>query len=63
MYIFGDYCSGTIWGLRPDDNAEAGWARDAILETDSLIASFASDNDGEIYVLVFRGPILQLVAE
>ncbi|MCY3568085.1 MAG: PQQ-dependent sugar dehydrogenase [Chloroflexi bacterium] len=63
VYIFGDYCSGTIWGLRPDDRAQTGWARDVIMESDSLIASFASDNEGEIYVLVFRGPILKLVPE
>ncbi len=63
VYIFGDYCSGTIWGLRPDDSAETGWVRDVILESNSRIASFASDNDGEIYVLVFGGPILKLVRE
>jgi len=63
VYIFGDYCSGTIWGLQPDDSAETGWAREVMLQSDSLIASFASDNDGEIYVLVFRGPILKLVPE
>ncbi|MXX79940.1 MAG: glucose dehydrogenase [Chloroflexi bacterium] len=62
VYIFGDYCSGTIWGLRPNDSTETGWTRDVILESDSRIASFATDDDGEIYVLVFSGPILKLVA-
>ena len=60
-YVFGDFCSGTIWGLWPDDGSETGWARSVILESDALIASFAADNDGEIYVLVFNGPILKLV--
>ena len=63
VYIFGDFCSGTIWGLWPDDAAETGWARAAILESGRNIASFAVDNDGEIYVLVFNGPILKLAAE
>ena len=63
VYIFGDYCSGTIWGLWPDDAAQTGWAREVLLESDSLIASFAVDNEGEIYVLAFGGPILKLVAE
>ena len=63
VYLFGDFCSGTIWGLRPDDNAETGWARETILGSDELIASFAVDDDGEVYVLVFGGPILKLVAE
>lgn len=63
VYIFGDYCSGTIWGLRQDDSAETGWARDVILESGELIASFGVDDDGEMYVLVFGGPILKLIAE
>lgn len=62
VYIFGDYCSGTIWGLWPDDSAETGWTREVLLESDHNIASFAVDREGEIYVLVFRGPILKLVA-
>ncbi|MDE2891224.1 MAG: PQQ-dependent sugar dehydrogenase [Chloroflexota bacterium] len=63
VYIFSDFCSGTIWGLWPDDSAETGWARETILESGELIASFAVDDDGEVYVLVFGGPILKLVAE
>jgi len=63
VYIFGDFCSGTIWGLWPDDSAETGWARETVLESGELIASFAVDDDGEVYVLVFGGPILKLVAE
>ena len=63
VYIFGDYCSGTIWGLWPNDSAETGWTRDLILETDQLIASFAIDNKGEIYVLAFNAPILKLTPD
>ena len=63
VYIFGDFCSGTIWGLWPDDAAETGWARAPILESGRNIASFAVDTDGEIYVLVFNGPILKLAPE
>lgn len=63
VYIFGDFCSGTIWGLWPDQGAETGWKRDVILESGELIAAFSADNEGEIHVLVFGGPILKLVAE
>ena len=63
VYIFGDYCSGTIWGLWPDDSSETGWTRDVLLEVDEPIASFGVDNDGEVYVLTFNGPILKLVPE
>ena len=62
-YVFGDFCSGTIWGLWPDDGAETGWVRNVILESGELIASFGLDHAGEIYVLVFGGPILKLVGE
>ena len=62
-YIFGDFCSGTIWGLWPDDSTDTGWARGVIVESGESIASFAADNEGEIHVLVFGGPILKLVAE
>lgn len=60
-YLFGDFCSGTIWGLQADDGADTGWVRSQVIESGALIASFATDNDGEIYVLVFNGPILKLV--
>jgi glucose/arabinose dehydrogenase len=62
VYLFGDYCSGTIWGLWPDDDAETGWTRNVVLESDLNIASFAVDRDGEIYVLAFNGPIRKLVS-
>ena len=62
-YVFGDYCSGTIWALRPDDAAGTGWTRDVILQTDHPIASFAVDNHDEIHVLTFNGPILKLIPE
>lgn len=62
-YVFGDYCSGTIWALWPDHSADTGWWRVTLLESDRNIASFAVDNDGEIHVLTFNGPILKLVLE
>ncbi len=62
-YVFGDYCSGTIWALWPDHSADTGWWRVTLLETDQNIASFAVDNDGEIHVLTFNGAILKLVPE
>lgn len=62
-YIFGDYCSGAIWALWPDHSADTGWWRVTLLESDQNIASFAVDEDGEVYVLVFNGPILKLTSE
>ena len=56
-YLFGDYCSGYIWSIAPDGTTKLQ------LELDQRIVSFAPDNNGELYVLVFNGPILKLVAE
>lgn len=33
-----------------------------VVETESAIASFGVDADGEVYVLRFGGPILRVVA-
>jgi glucose/arabinose dehydrogenase len=50
-YLFGDYCSGTIWGLR--QNAEGEWEHTEILQTAPplAISSFGEDEDGELYVV------------
>lgn len=48
-YVFGDFGSGRIWQLLPDD--EGGLALDELLDTSFSIASFGQGADGEIYVL------------
>ncbi|NOX63587.1 MAG: PQQ-dependent sugar dehydrogenase [Chloroflexi bacterium] len=48
VYLYGDYCSGRIWGLRK--NAE-GWENELLLDTSFFITSFGEDEAGEIYVL------------
>ncbi len=55
-YVYGDYCSGRIWGLSP------GLQPRLLLKTDLAISSFGEGNDGEIYVLDHRrGGIYRLV--
>ena len=56
-YVFGDYCSSNIWTISPQGVVEHR------LTADGRIASFAVDNDGEIHVLTFNGPIFKLVKE
>jgi glucose/arabinose dehydrogenase len=48
MYLFGDYCSGTIWALAPSDTN--GWFSAIVSESDARISSFGEDEDGELYV-------------
>jgi glucose/arabinose dehydrogenase len=45
-YVFGDYCSGRIWGLRRDGET---WARYPLLETGAYISTFGEDEQGELY--------------
>ena len=54
-YIFGDYCAGIVWSIAPDGVVTER------LQLDEAIASFGVDLDGEVYILVFRGPLLKLV--
>ena len=53
-YIFGDFCSGEIWGYRE------GQTR-ILLNTDLQISSFGEDRDGELYVVGYGGGIVRIV--
>ncbi len=60
VYLFGDFCGGTMWAL--DNNAEAGLRKILIAELPYPLSSFGTDAAGEVYVLTFGGPLLRLVA-
>ncbi len=53
-YIFGDFCSGEIWGYR-NDKAQI------LRSTNLQIASFGEDQAGEMYVVGYGGEILRIV--
>jgi glucose/arabinose dehydrogenase len=58
-YLFGDYCSGTIWTLPADD----GVTPRMLADTDLRISSFGEGEDGEMYVLdIFGGGLHRLIA-
>ncbi len=57
-YLFGDYCSGTIWGL--DAAAERPVPR-TLLESGVSIASFGEDEAGEVYVVDLGGRLYRVV--
>ena len=48
-YVYGDYCSGRIWGLRLDGGSVGEQA--LLAESGLFIASFGEDLDGNLYVL------------
>lgn len=60
VYLYGDYCSGLIWGLWQDADGE--WQSRLLLETGANIASFGEDEAGELYVLDLSGAVYRLAA-
>mmetsp|Transcript_18384 Transcript_18384/g.39803 ORF Transcript_18384/g.39803 Transcript_18384/m.39803 type:complete len:446 (-) Transcript_18384:352-1689(-) len=58
-YIYGDYCSGTIWYAtqNPDDNA---WSSEILVETGMRISSFGESESGELYVVDHDGTIYKV---
>lgn len=61
VYVYGDYCSGAMWGF---DASAAAAGNDVEpvqwLEQGPMIASFAEDLDGELYVLSYQGRIYRI---
>ena len=60
-YVYGDFCSGEIFGLRYVDGAVASHRR--VADTGHSIMSFARDLDGELYLLTQKSGIFRLVDE
>ena len=59
-YVFGDYCTGELWGLVAD--ADGGLDRvslGASVPRQTLV-SFGTDADGELYVLSSAGTVFRL---
>ena len=48
-YVYGDYCSGTVWAFQYHDGRVTELSE--LAESGVRISSFARDNAGEIYVL------------
>ncbi len=53
IYLYGDFCSGTVWGLLR--NTEDDWVSKQLFQTQTRISSFGVDNNGEIYLLDYQG--------
>jgi glucose/arabinose dehydrogenase len=60
IYLYGDYCSGIIWGLLQTD---AGWQNQMLFDVDVTITSFGQDETGEIYLVSDNGGIFRLAAQ
>ncbi|MDX2379584.1 MAG: PQQ-dependent sugar dehydrogenase [Acidimicrobiia bacterium] len=57
-YVFGDFCSGTIWGYDP---TSAGAPRVLVLAEQSALAAIAAGADGELYSVSNNGRVARFV--
>lgn len=57
VYIFGDFSSGRVWGLRRDNGV---WRRGPLLDSTANIASFGEDETGEVYLVDYSGTIYRV---
>lgn len=62
MYVYGDYGSGNIWGLRYDGSKVDG-PFELVRNSWVSIASFAQTNNGEVYVIDLSGQIYTFAAQ
>ncbi len=60
VYLYADYCSGRIWGLRYDGERVTEQAQ--LARASFQIPSFGEDEAGEVYVLGFDGGIYAFAA-
>ncbi len=57
IYLYGDYCSGLIWGLLP---ADLGQNAQILFDTFFNISTFGQDEAGEIYLANYGGEVYRL---
>jgi glucose/arabinose dehydrogenase len=62
IYLYGDFCSGIIWGLihSPDPSSGQPWQSQVLFETRANITTFGQDPSGEIYFADRGGAIYRL---
>jgi len=58
IYLYGDYCTGLIWGLIRSDS---GWQSQLLFDVGVNITSFGQDASGELYLLDDGGGVYQLL--
>ncbi len=58
VYLYGDYCTGRIWGLLR--SPDGSWLNAALFEIGSPITSFGVDEAGEVYMVDYFGTLYSL---
>ena len=58
VYLYGDYCSGRVWGLIQDEHG--AWLSAPLFEVEGTFSSFGEDHRGRVYLVDHNGDILRL---
>jgi glucose/arabinose dehydrogenase len=58
IYLYGDFCTGQIWGLLQTSAGE--WSNQDLFQYSGRIAAIDQDESGEIYLVDLEGSILKL---
>ncbi len=57
IYLFGDYCSGRIWGLARS-SAAGDWRVAGLAQANVRLSAFGEDEQGELYLVDMGGGVL-----
>ena len=64
LFLYSDFCSGRIWGLkRSDPPDETGWQSTLLTSTPLSISSIGQDEAGNLYATSFDDGVLYRLAE
>ena len=63
VYLFGDYCTGTIWGANADELVAGLAVHVPLVTIDGRLVSFGEDERGELYAIEQGGRIFHVVTE
>lgn len=63
LYLYGDLCSGTIWGARASEMVAGSATSVPIGSMTGRLVSFGTDDAGELYAVDHGGRIFHIVAE
>ena len=58
VYLYGDYCSGRVWGLLR--TPEGAWLNGLLFESGHTISAFGEDAQGGVYLVDYAGAVFRL---
>lgn len=58
LYFYGDYVNGIVWVAYRDESG--AWQSETFMDTPFVISSFGEDEQGELYLVDYKGAIYRL---